>query len=131
MRERTTWRFSCRLCNSYKGDYYNPDEPLINPYEDEPADLLRFHGPMAVQEFRSVAGERTLLRLRLSRGELTERRKERLEGMKTLIDRWAEMSASERKDLIRDQIRAELADDKEYAAACRAFAAAYAGILPS
>ena len=123
--------FSCSRCNTHKGDYYDPDEPLINPYEDEPTGLLRFAGPMALQELGSEVGERTLLRLKLSRGELTERRKERLEAVKTLIDRWNEMPAGARKELIAEQILEELADDKEYAAACRAFAELYAGIVPA
>jgi hypothetical protein len=72
-----------------------------------------------------------VLRLRLSRGELTERRKERIESLKTLLDKWAAMPIGERRDLVEQQIRHELRAEREYSAAARAFALAYAGIADS
>lgn len=119
----------CSVCNNRKGDYYSEEEPLVNPYVDNPAEHIVFHGPLAFHVSGSARGERTSRRLGLSRTPLVERRSERVTSLKPLIDRWAEQDEGELKDLLLAAIREELADEQEYAAALRAFAREHVGIV--
>ena len=52
---------------------------------------------------------------------------DRLERMLLPMNRWVSMPPGPDRDLLREQIEAEAADDKEYAAAVRAFINAYLG----
>jgi 5-methylcytosine-specific restriction endonuclease McrA len=126
-----TWgnlTLACSVCNTKKGDYYDANQPLLNPYVDDPADHLRFHGPLLFHVPGSNTGEVTRLLLDLSRAGLFERRRERIEALNQLIDRWSACADGGLRALLLGEIKKELADDREYAAALRAFARDHAGI---
>jgi len=37
--------FACSVCNIKKGDFFDAETPLLNPYEDKPEDHLMPFGP--------------------------------------------------------------------------------------
>ena len=126
-----TWSnltLGCRVCNARKGDYYNEAEPLINPYIDDPEEFLSFHGALVFHSPGSIKGESTLLLLDLSRTALIERRTERINSIKHLIDRWFSQKEGSLKTLLLKEIIKELSEDREYCATLRAFAKDHANI---
>ena len=112
------WRnltLSCEQCNrTRKNDYYNPQEPLINPYVDNPAEHLMALGPMIFHRPGDKKGELTEKIIELNRKELIERRKERLESLINLADKWANESNIVLKEILKKQLLKEAEEDKEY-----------------
>jgi 5-methylcytosine-specific restriction endonuclease McrA len=119
---------ACKVCNTKKGDYYSEALPLLNPYDDDPSEHLRFHGPIVLHVPGSERGEVTVFRLNLARTSLIERRAERIASLKRLIDRWAAAAPGPVKELLLEAIQMELSAEKEYSAALQAFAKDHAGI---
>ncbi len=116
--------FVCDVCNTNKGDYYSEDEPLLNPYSDDPPAHIMFLGDMVMHRPGSAMGERTVLRVDLDRAELRERREERLRALKRLADRWVEAREAGKIELARlleVALRSETEGEREYAAAVRDF----------
>jgi uncharacterized protein (TIGR02646 family) len=106
--------FSCSECNRKKSDYYDPGMPLINPYDDEPADHFFFAGPMIFHQLRSERGLLTRKLLELNRPALIERRAERLETIANLRDLWARYSDGPVKVVLLTELRNEAQEDREY-----------------
>jgi hypothetical protein len=115
--EWTNLTFVCAQCNNAKGDYFSEVDPLINPYVDTPHQHLRFIGPLCLQVPGDRIGMTAVLRLKLGRSALIERRKERLEYLHTLLHVWAVMTAGPTRDALEDQIREEVGPDQPYSAA--------------
>lgn len=114
--------FVCHVCNREKGDYYNPELPLLNPYEDEPSEHLAFFGPLVLHRSGSNRGEITVRTLKLERRPgLFERRAERIEQLQLLLDRIHALPDGSLKDAVEAALQNELADSREYAATARAF----------
>ena len=76
--------YVCEECNRSKHDYFDPAEPLINPFTDEPDKHLVFFGPLVLHVPNDSKGLRTRIILKLSRGSLVERKKERIESVQRL-----------------------------------------------
>ena len=126
-----TWEnltFACNRCNGSKGEYFSLDEPLIDPYADDPSAHLVFIGPLIFQRPGSGKGERTRLRLKLHRQELNERRRERLDALQPLVERWKTMPESELKKLLQSELCAEAAPGAEYSAMVTTFLREYAAL---
>ncbi len=121
--------FCCSICNNKKRDYYDPAEPFLNPYQDNPEDHLAFHGPMLFHRPGSEKGERTAKLLELSRTALVERRAECIERIKPLIDRWAEQEEGALKELLLREIKQVAGNQAEYSAALRSFLEQHVGIV--
>jgi uncharacterized protein (TIGR02646 family) len=66
---------ACDVCNTKKG----ANENILDPYEDDPDEHLRFFGPMATVRAASELGLRTHTILELNRQPLLEHRKEKLD----------------------------------------------------
>lgn len=106
---------SCEICNrTNKKDYYDPLDPLINPVEDDPNNLLIAFGPFIYQAPGSRKGELSIAILDLNRPELVERRKEKIENLLPLIDKWKNEVNDTYKKLLYSQIIKEAEADKEY-----------------
>ncbi len=107
--------YACEQCNrSGKRDYYDPNDPLINPYVDEPDEHLIAFGPIIFHKPGSRKGEISKSILKLNRTELVERRREAVEAITPLVDKWAAESNSRIKMLLKEEILNEMTDDKEY-----------------
>lgn len=113
--------YVCTECNREKGTYYEPTLPLIDPFVDEPKDHLVFYGPMVLHRSPSARGEVTAQRLKLDRAGLIERRKERIEQLKGLVDRIAALPPGAQRSSLETVLSEELQDDKIYAATAREF----------
>jgi 5-methylcytosine-specific restriction endonuclease McrA len=111
--------YVCSVCNNAKGNYYDLNSPLVNPYEDEPRDHLRFFGPNVFHD--TDQGFLTRRTLKLCRGALVERRKEKLERIQTLIDLYHRQPDGQVKDQLASDIRGEAEPNAEYSAAARDF----------
>ncbi len=114
--------FVCTECNREKLDYYEPSLPLINPFEDDPAEHLAFFGPMILQRSRAPRGELTVRLLKLNdRKALFERRKERIEQLQLLLDRIEKEDQEPLRELLEAALEAELSEDNPYVAVGREF----------
>lgn len=113
---------TCTECNRRKGAYYSVDEPLINPYEDDPDVHLRFYGPMCFATVHSRRGDVTVSLLELHRRqELVTRRAARIRAVQQLVQRWTVEANMQLKDALEASIRAEATAENEYAGAVRQF----------
>ncbi len=119
--------FVCRWCNQYKSDYYSETEPLLHPYEDDPADHLLIFGPLVLPRPGDDKGFRTYRKLRLTRMPLVERKKELVESLRPLIDDWLGRKDGPTRELVRQQLLEFGAPDREFSATVRAYLAATLG----
>ena len=112
---------ACKECNTNKGDYYAPLEALINPFLDNPDAHLLVFGPLIMPRAGDLKGRRTMLKLKLQRRNLIERRKERVERLQALVSEFIVQPAGATKELLAEALRDEGADASEYAAVVRAY----------
>lgn len=104
---------ACDVCNTNKGTYYSTTAPLLNPYTDTPDNHIWPFGPLILHMQNDVKGETTIIKFALNRGELLERRKERVQGLVALADKYMS-STGDLKTVLEGQLRKELEQDKEY-----------------
>jgi 5-methylcytosine-specific restriction endonuclease McrA len=98
---------ACSECNRRKGEYYDPDQPLLDPYEPGVERRLRHLGPLVFQTPGDRCSERTVRLLELDelepRKELVARKIERLDQIRNLIERiTAEPEGALRRSLAAD-----------------------------
>lgn len=111
---------ACSECNRRKGTKVGP---FIDPYSDNPADHLDFHGPFAWTSRGSVKGMYTEGQLELNRLDLFERRTSRLKGLLKQIDVISLVKDPSTRDVLKRDFLKELTADREYAAMARSLAA--------
>jgi hypothetical protein len=109
------------VCNGNKSDYDSEDEPLIDPYEQDPAEHLLFVGALVLERPGSDLGYRSVEILGLSRAALIEVRTERIREMRPLVDAWSKETRPERKAMLERQLRNQVSDAAEFAATKRAY----------
>lgn len=114
--------FVCSICNNRKRDYVAKNEAkLLNPYVDYIEDHLRFFGPLMINLEGSKRGEITWKKIDLNRGELIDRRCDKLKDLQNLIDKYNRETIAELKEILLNEI-IEFSDaDKEYSYACNCF----------
>lgn len=106
---------ACEICNRVnKKDYYEPTDPLINPIEEEPNKFLIACGPIIYHVPGSRKGDLTRTILDLNRSELIERRKEKIDNLLPLLDKWKNETNKTYKNLLFSQIKREAEADKEF-----------------
>ena len=113
--------FACSVCNIKKGDFFDAETPLLNPYEDKPEDHLMPFGPAVLPTPASDRGLITQKRLALNRPELVERRTERLESIATLIGQIARTKNPAIRRVLLDDLMEECEPSEEYAFVVRAY----------
>ena len=97
-----------------KGDEYDNNLPIINPYIENPSDFIFALGHFLYHKPANSKGELTKRQLKLNRPELLERRQERLESISRLIDKYHSETNLTLKQAIRVEIEIEIEDDKPY-----------------
>lgn len=113
--EWTNLTLACEECNRpRKRAYYNPADPLINPYVDNPENHLMAVGPLIYHKPGDRKGEVTEQILELNRSSLFERRVDRIKNLRNLADKWAGETNVTLKAIFENELRAEAATDKEY-----------------
>lgn len=107
---------SCEICNQNKTNHDPNLMLIINPYTENPKDHIKFGGPIVLS--LSDAGSSTEILLDLNRIELIERRKDKVISSMTLLNRVLSNSTAMaiRKVILKDFIKNELSNDKEYSA---------------
>jgi uncharacterized protein (TIGR02646 family) len=117
---------ACDVCNENKGDYVSSndaenDDTLIDPYADNPADHFLFLREVVFPRPDSPRARLTDQRIKLSRLELVERRRERMDFIDGLVAAISLAKDEFRDILVEDLVTRHLGDDKEYAAVATAY----------
>lgn len=113
---------ACEVCNrTYKRDYYDSKNPLVNPYLDNPDEYFLFIGPMITARNNNKRGFLTEETIALNRSELIVRRSERLSSINSLLFSWEHQTNVAIKNVLADQLKTECAADKEYSAFVKQF----------
>lgn len=112
---------ACQVCNTMKGDYYDEDAPLVNPYVDDPRDDLRFLGPLISAALGSAKGERTIRRVGLMREALFLERLKRIEALHIRLERWQRALGAD-KDVYAADVLDAIGEDQEFSQALREYA---------
>lgn len=121
---------ACALCNNAKGEFWDSDTPLLNPYEDDPNQEILALGFMIARRPGHNRARLTIEHLKLNRTALMERRKERIESLQALADQYVQVDDGPMKDLLRTELRRHASDDGEYAMIVRSFLEAACGLRP-
>ena len=112
---------ACPKCNTNKGEYDEPECPLLDPYTDDVEQEVAFAGPLALPRGGPRAHV-TISVLNLNRTDLVLGRKPALENLHRLInlvERAADQPAARRALWL--DIDAMTAAAGEFASACRQF----------
>jgi uncharacterized protein (TIGR02646 family) len=112
---------SCAQCNNAKGEFWDANTPLLNPFEDHPNQEVLALGFMIARRPGRSRARLTIERLGLNRPALLERRKERIEALQALADQYVQEPDGPIKDLLRTELRRHATDDGEYAMIVRAY----------
>lgn len=110
--------FACAKCNNAKGDYYDSDLPVIDPFTTDPSVHFIWRGELL--EDLSDIGLVTVDKLDLNRVPLIERRRERLAAIRDAASRFVKATGSAR-EIRRRALEAECAADREYAGAVSSY----------
>ena len=106
--------YVCRECNRRKSDEHDEDCPPINPYMEDPGDFLIALRAYICHRPGSERGELTKTLLELNRPPLLEARGRKIYALRMLLDKYAIATNAIIKEALLSQIKAEIADDKEY-----------------
>lgn len=112
---------ACSVCNNKKGNYYDPDNPTINPYEDEPSEHLMAEGMLILRVPGNRKGQVTERILDLNRTCLLERRKERLMSVARLADTYAQEPSETLKTTLALELAKETAASEEFSFVIHAY----------
>jgi hypothetical protein len=105
---------ACVVCNVAKGDYWSSTEPVIDPYTEDPADYLVFHGDFVTAITGSVRGRVSRIKLDLQRPALVASRLARLEAVLKALEEW-DVATGPLKKMLADEIERDV-DEGEYSA---------------
>jgi uncharacterized protein (TIGR02646 family) len=105
---------SCPKCNMNKRDIFDEEFPYINPYKDLPNNHFVFLGTMIVHNTSNKRAELTELQLELNRPELMEARKERIDMIRLLLDKYEEEKNPILKDILKKNIEKETSENTPY-----------------
>lgn len=113
--------YVCKECNRFKSNYHDDNLPLLNPFVDDPKEHLLFFGPLVLAKTGKNRGQITADLLQLSRAALVERKKERIEKVKALLDRAQTVPEGEARDFLIAQAKQEANPDREFSATINAY----------
>ena len=114
---------ACPRCNTNKGDYDEPECPLLDPYIVDVEEVVVFFGPLALAR-GSASAHATITRLALNRMDLLSARAEAITSLDRLLD-LVERASSE-PDVLHSlwlDIDAVTSAAGAFASACRYFLA--------
>ncbi|QNR65001.1 HNH endonuclease [Paenibacillus peoriae] len=104
----------CAKCNKNKDIYYNPKLPLLNPYIDEPEKCITFIGAIPYPTNGNDRAEITIMKLKLDRSELVERRDEHIKKLSPLFKQFHRTQDLNLKQLLLDDLMEYTKPDKEF-----------------
>jgi hypothetical protein len=112
--------YVCARCNGEKLDKWSHETPFINPFIEEPDEHLAALGPFIYHRSGSERGEYTWRELGLNRPDLIERRIDRIDRIRDLIDKTKRTRGGGLRELIMTKLEEELEDSQEYCMTSRA-----------
>ena len=128
---------ACDACNTNKGDYYTADpassqDQLVDPYIDCPTDHFLLLRELVSPRPDSLRGKMTEIVIKLTRPELLERRRERMDFIDGLVRAYTLAPPEFQAMLLRDLWENHLTDADEYAGVSAAYVAHLQsqGVLP-
>jgi hypothetical protein len=101
---------------------------LVNPYDEEPADHIRFAGPLVFHLTDKGLLSREILAL--DRSALFDRRADKVKNLQHLLDLWRNAVPEAVRDAYWGEIIAEAAADSEYAGLAYDFLSAWVEGVP-
>lgn len=104
----------CQVCNTNKNDVFDEALPYINPYFENPDDFFIFLGTMIKQKPGCARGENMIAQLKLNRGELMEQRKNAIDRVSNLVERYMSATDPSIKQMLKKNIQIEIGSEKEY-----------------
>lgn len=112
--------YSCPACNrQYKGSKFNDD--LINPYEEDPEDSLKFFGSMCLPVNDSVKADITTDIVGLNRTDLVSKRADKLSALRSTVRLYKGLDEGGQKEAIREQLLIEAQPDKEFSLVAKCY----------
>lgn len=117
---------ACDMCNENKGDYFNADsaqthEDLVDPYIDDPKEHFLFLREILHPRPDSMRGYKTNYIIKLSRSELLEHRRERMDFLDGLVRAYQNADAQYKELLLSDLYMNHLKESDEYSASSNAY----------
>ena len=122
---------ACEICNQNKSNHDPYAEHIIDPYVAEPTDHLMFAGALVLSK-GSVAGTSTRTIIDLNRGELSERRKERLQALINVYEQIMrdDLPMATRKALYQNLLQEDVSPSAPYSAMANALVEQMKAHLP-
>jgi len=108
--------FCCPVCNTNKGEKYEETIPFIDPYSENPEDHIVFYEFLICPKHDSERGRRTINELDLNRGNLVDRRKEKLNKLVILLKAAKHTPENSLRNQIITILKTDADKDKEYSA---------------
>ncbi|MFA5948510.1 MAG: HNH endonuclease [Candidatus Gracilibacteria bacterium] len=108
--------YVCAVCNGIKGNKYNDKSPILNPYDEDPEIHIVALGAVVACRNDSERGQITIEKengVHLNRPALIERRQDRLNLIKRIIDVCSGLEANA-KEAVLENLKVEADADKEY-----------------
>lgn len=115
---------ACSICNNKKSDYVSKSMPLLNPYKDDITAYLVAIGPIIMHKDSSERGEFAIMKLKLNRPALRERRLDAIRSFQNMLDKYNRAVNQSIKGLYKDELLEMLQSDKEYAFTLQCYAIA-------
>jgi hypothetical protein len=112
--EWTNLGLACPVCNLNKKDEFDENCTFINPYLENPDDSFIALGHFIYHKPNNPRAELTEKLIGLNRPELIERRKERIDTIRGLIDLYAKESNPTLKKILEKELDIETDIDKPY-----------------
>jgi len=106
--------YCCAKCNVAKGEKYSEETPYINPYEEDPEDVIFCSGAFLFAKMGNERGDLTITDIDLNRTGLIEKRKERIdEIMKAMSACFRTRNVTLQQNGV-ESLKKEALRDKEY-----------------
>lgn len=122
--EYSNLTLACAVCNNNKSDYFDPAAPILHPHDDTPEDHLVALGPLVWHRNASTTGRRTVELLGLNRDGLWNRRKDLLDRIVAVADRYALEPPGPIRNVLRNELVDLTSPKAEYALVARSFLSA-------
>lgn len=119
---------ACAKCNNAKGEFWDDEVALLNPYTDDPNTELLALGYLVARRPGKDRARLTIERLDLNRQALLERRRERIELLQPLADQYAHAPGGAIKELLKAELCRNAANSGEYVLIVRAYLEAACGL---
>lgn len=117
---------ACDICNTNKGDFYSDDpeksqDGLVDPYVDDPRAHFLFMREVVTPRPDSLKGYATEQVLKLTRGQLIERRRERMNFIDGMVMAYTLADPEYKSVILQTLYDNHLKEDDEYAGIVAAY----------